>query len=207
MAADPRLLDQLPGSELTFVIDPVDGTWNFAAGLAVFGVILAVIERGETVLGLLYDPVMDDWIIARKGFGTWYDGPKAGSPQRLQVGGNSAVETAHGLVSPFYFPPGKRARVAQQLTEFGRIDSLRCSCHEYRLLAQGKMRFALSGQTKVWDHAAGVLAVHEAGGVSRLIDGGPYGPDIGSGHLVVADDQALLDDVARRFGWLAEDGG
>jgi fructose-1,6-bisphosphatase/inositol monophosphatase family enzyme len=67
--SDPTLLDRLPDAELAFVIDPVDGTWNFAAGLATFGVILAVVEKGETVMGLLYDPVLDDWVVARKGLG------------------------------------------------------------------------------------------------------------------------------------------
>ena len=69
VAEDPAILDRFAEAELAVVIDPVDGTWNFANGLANFGVILAVVEGGRTIFGLLYDPVMDDWITATPGAG------------------------------------------------------------------------------------------------------------------------------------------
>ncbi|HSG35751.1 MAG TPA: inositol monophosphatase family protein, partial [Sphingomonadaceae bacterium] len=53
-------LSDLGASELAVVVDPVDGTWNFANGLAVFGVILAVMEKGRTIWGGIYDPLGDD---------------------------------------------------------------------------------------------------------------------------------------------------
>jgi fructose-1,6-bisphosphatase/inositol monophosphatase family enzyme len=202
VASDPTLLDQLADAELAFVIDPVDGTWNFAAGLAMFGVILAVLERGETVMGLLYDPVMDDWVVAGKGQGAWLGRPGSPAGRRLVLSGAGPVDTATGLVAPFNFDRQARPRLAAQLTEYGRVDGLRCSCHEYRMLVQGRFRFGLSGQTKVWDHAAGVLALREAGGHCRMLDGRPYRPSITSGRLLVADDAALLDDLSDRFSWL-----
>jgi fructose-1,6-bisphosphatase/inositol monophosphatase family enzyme len=206
VAADPALLDRLPGAELAFVIDPIDGTWNFAAGLATFGVILAVVERGRTVFGLLYDPVMDDWVIAQAGRGAWFARPGDLPARRLTLTGAGSPDTATGLVAPFNFATAHRARLAAQLAGFARVDGLRCSCHEYRMLVQGRFRFALSGQTKVWDHAAGVLALTEAGGVGRMLDGRAYAPSVRSGRLLVADTPALLDDLADRLGWL-EDAG
>ena len=77
VSADPTILAGLAEAERAVIIDPVDGTWNFAKGLATFGVVLAVAERGETVFGLLYDPVMDDWVMANRGGGTWYCRPDA----------------------------------------------------------------------------------------------------------------------------------
>ena len=53
------------------VIDPIDGTWNFAHGLGTFGTILAVVEHGQTVWGALYDPLGDDRIEAHLGGGAW----------------------------------------------------------------------------------------------------------------------------------------
>lgn len=199
---DPGLLDRLPGAPLAFVIDPIDGTWNFAAGLSVFGVILAVIERGRTVVGVLYDPVMDDWIAARAGGGAWFE--RAGDDARrpLRIGGAGPADEAKGLVSPFNFPAVDRARLAAQLVGFGRVDALRCSCHEYRMLAQGRVRFCLSGGTKVWDHAAGVLVTTEAGGSVRMLDGRPYAPGLRDGRILAADDAALLRDLSDRFSWL-----
>lgn len=202
VASDPGLLDRLPDAGLAFVIDPVDGTWNFASGLATFGVILAVVENGQTVMGLLYDPVLDDWVLAMKGQGAWFERPGEPKARRLALAGGGAVETATGLVTPFNFERSHRPRLAAQLTEFGRVDGYRCSCHEYRMLVQGRFRFGLSGQTKVWDHAAGALAVEEAGGHGRMLDGRPYAPGVTSGYLLVADDAALLDDLSDRFAWL-----
>lgn len=202
VASDPALLDRLPQAELAFVIDPVDGTWNFAAGLAIFGVILAVVEHGQTVMGLLYDPVLDDWVMARKGHGTWFERPGDPEGRRLVLSGGGPVETATGLVTAFNFAPEQQARLAAQLTAFGRVDGYRCSCHEYRMLVQGRFRFGLSGQTKVWDHAAGVLAIGEAGGHSRMLNGRPYAPSISPGRLLVADDAALLNDLSDQFAWL-----
>jgi fructose-1,6-bisphosphatase/inositol monophosphatase family enzyme len=202
VAADAAALDALPEAKLAFVIDPVDGTWNFAAGLSTFGVILAVMEHGQTVMGLLYDPVLDDWVMARKGQGAWFGRPSEPEARRLALSGGGPIETATGLVTPFNFERHLRARLAAQLTGFSRVDGYRCSCHEYRMLVQGRFRFGLSGNTKVWDHAAGALAMEEAGGHGCMLDGRPYTPCNTSGRFLVADDAALLKTLSDRFAWL-----
>jgi hypothetical protein len=57
-------------ADLAFVIDPVDGTFNFASGVPLFGVMLAVVVKGETVAGIIHDPVGKDWLIGVKGAGS-----------------------------------------------------------------------------------------------------------------------------------------
>lgn len=200
--ADPQSLGRLPGAELAFVIDPIDGTWNFASGLATFGVILAVVARGRTVMGLLYDPLMDDWVVARDGAGAWFERAGDEAPQRLQLAGGGSPSEVKGLVSPFNFAPGVRARLAAQLAGFGRVDSLRCSCHDYRMLALGRVRFCLSGSVKVWDHAAGALVAAEAGSAVGMLDGRPYDPALREGRLLTTDTAELFDTLAERFSWL-----
>lgn len=208
IAADPGLLDRLPVAELAFVIDPIDGTWNYVAGLATFGVILAVVARGQTVLGLLYDPVMDDWVVARAGGGAWFERPGESPPRRLRLTSrHGSLASDEGLISPANFARPVQARLAAQLTQFGRVEGLRCSCHEYRMLVQGAARFGLSGSLNVWDHAAGALAMAEAGGVGCLLEGGGYRPALREGHLLVADSAALLADLTARFSWLARERG
>jgi len=202
--ADPHLLDRLAGAELAFVIDPIDGTWNYASGLALFGVILAVLVHGRTVLGLLYDPLMDDWIVARDGGGAWFERAGDEAPRRLHLAGGGPPSEAKGLVSPFNFAPDVRARLAAQLTGFVRVDALRCSCHEYRMLAQGRVRFCLSGSVKVWDHAAGALVAAEAGGAVGMLDGGLYDPARREGRLLVADTPDLFGALAEGFSWLED---
>ena len=79
--ADPSLLERLGDAELAFVLDPVDGTANFCAGLPLFGVMVAAIRRGEVVAGVIHDPIGDDTAMALRGEGAWTvsaDGGEAG---------------------------------------------------------------------------------------------------------------------------------
>ncbi len=75
----------LADAELAFVVDPVDGTANFAAGLPLFGVMAAAIVRGEVVAAAIHDPVGDDTALALRGEGAWIeapDGQRSGSARR-----------------------------------------------------------------------------------------------------------------------------
>jgi fructose-1,6-bisphosphatase/inositol monophosphatase family enzyme len=70
VADNPALLDGWSKTDrLAFVVDPIDGTFNFASGVASFGVMLAVVKHGETIAGIIHDPVGKDWIMAQKGGG------------------------------------------------------------------------------------------------------------------------------------------
>ena len=73
-AADPTLLDRLADAPLAFVVDPIDGTRNFVAGLPLFGVMAAAIVQGEIVAGVIHDPVCQDSAHALKGQGAWLTG-------------------------------------------------------------------------------------------------------------------------------------
>ena len=70
---NPALLDTIGDHDLAFIVDPVDGTANFAAGLPLFGVICAVVCKGVVAAGVIFDPLGDDWAIAVKGQGAWYE--------------------------------------------------------------------------------------------------------------------------------------
>ncbi|ROU00139.1 inositol monophosphatase family protein [Histidinibacterium lentulum] len=199
VSADASILDRVGGPGRTLVIDPIDGTWNFAHGLAVFGVILAVVEDGETVFGLLYDPVFDDWIAARRSGGAW-----SGAPGRADVPLRSTPapppEVAQGYVPLSLYPPQAREGVARAMATMGRAGTLRCACHEYRQLVSGGSDFMLAAKLNVWDHAAGVLAVTEAGGHAALAGGAAYAPDLRRGHLISAADADLWQALDARFG-------
>ncbi len=199
VAADPSIVAGIDAADCAVIIDPVDGTWNFAKGLATFGVILAVAEKGETVFGLLYDPVMDDWVMARRGGGAWYCRPDAPA-RRLQIEGDAPQDQAVGFVPLFLFPYETRMRLAGAIPGFRRVWSVRCSCHEYRLMAQGHADFCLSGSLNPWDHAAGALAVEEAGGAVGLLDGGAYRAGMfEGGYLVTARSAATLARIQETF--------
>ncbi len=167
---DPAVLDRLTAGGRAVIIDPVDGTWNFASGLAAFGVILAVVEDGQTIFGLLYDPVIDDWVMARRGGGAWFGRPGEAAT-RLPAPPARAQTEAHAFVPLFLYPQADRPRIAAQFPDWGRATSLRCSCHEYRTLAFGHADVIVAPNPKPWDHAAGVLIIEELGG--RAFTDGP----------------------------------
>ena len=195
---NPALLAQMAEAPLSVIVDPVDGTWNFAKGLATFGVILAVAVHGHAVFGLLYDPVMDDWIWARRGGGTWYEDAH-GAKKRLNMEGDGDGGLT-GFVPLFNFPEPTRLRLAGTLPGIRRIWLVRCSCHEYRTLALGGADFCLSSALKPWDHAAGALAIEEAGGAVGLLDGRDYRASITSGSaLLSARSPSMLDALRRSF--------
>jgi fructose-1,6-bisphosphatase/inositol monophosphatase family enzyme len=202
VAADPSILDKMSDADWAVIIDPVDGTWNFANGLAQFGVILAVTYKGETCFGLLYDPVIDDWIMASRGEGAWFCRPDA-APVRLQTSGSKQYSELEGMLPLFIFPQEQRERLAAQMAaQFGRLDCLKCSCHEYRMLAQGRADFILSPKKNPWDHAAGVLITQEAGGDAVCLDGRPYKPTDHSGPFLVAHNKQSLEALRKELAWL-----
>jgi fructose-1,6-bisphosphatase/inositol monophosphatase family enzyme len=205
VAEDESLLDRIGTAETCVIIDPVDGTWNFAKGLAVFGVLLAVTHRGETVFGLLYDPLVDDWVLARKGGGTWFC-TASGRRERLQIGPVDGSTEFAGYSSPWLLPEHKRERYQLELLRQGRVVDLRCACHVYRMMCFGNGRFSIDLKLMPWDHAAGVLAVQEAGGAIGLLDGRDYNPTIREGYMAAARDAESLADLRRQFGWIGDHG-
>jgi fructose-1,6-bisphosphatase/inositol monophosphatase family enzyme len=202
IAADPPLRDAIGGADLCVILDPVDGTWNFAHGLAMFGVILAVTRRGVPVFGVIYDPLLDDWLVTRPGS---CEMAGRGDPRAVRVSDETRIERMTGYVPVGLFKRPLRGAVLEQFPPFSRVTSLRCAAHEYRLLAQGAAEFALSGPVhNPWDHAAGALAVQAAGGVVRFIDGAPYEAGRRRGVILAANTQAVWDDIAARFAFLKE---
>ena len=63
VAADPALLGKLADAEFAIIVDPVDGTFNFASGIPAFGVMASVVWKGETVAGVIYDPIVTHRVI------------------------------------------------------------------------------------------------------------------------------------------------
>ena len=203
-AADPALRGKLAEAELAFILDPVDGTWNFVKGLAMFGVIVSVTRFGTPVFGLLYDPVMDDFITAEE------DGPAqmtraTGRARPVSVSHGGEVDALSGYMHYFLMDRAVQEQLAPLMPLFGRVGSLRCSCHEYRMLAQGHTDFLLSATLNPWDHAAGVLIVQRAGGVARMLDGRDYNAGIDTGYLLAASNEASWQKLAELFSMLVDD--
>ncbi|WP_371156642.1 inositol monophosphatase [Jannaschia sp. 2305UL9-9] len=197
VSADRSLLDRVGTGRVT-IIDPIDGTWNFAHGVANYGVIVAVVEDGVTEWGLLYDPSFDDWIEAHRGQGAFYH--RNGAARRLHVSQQDApLSDLRGNVGHYMFPPECHQGLAGTDHLFRRANSMGASLHEYRMQATGGTDFCLNGKLNVWDHAAGVLILQEAGGVARLLDGQEYRPTMTEGYLLSARSEAMWQTLAQTF--------
>lgn len=186
---NPALLDDWSRTDRrAFVVDPIDGTFNFASGVASFGVMLAVVEQGETVAGIIHDPVGKDWIMAVKG---------AGAVLRRNDGRESALRVAAppGTISSMigsaawqYMPEPDRSVIAGNQAQCLGSVAYRCAAQEYRLLAGGHIHFALYNKLMPWDHLAGSLITQEAGGHVRRFDGSMYAPAHLDGGVLAATD-------------------
>ena len=194
-------LDDIAGAELALIIDPVDGTWNFAHGLNQFGVILAATSFGETIFGLLYDPLADDWIVARHGEGAWFGRPD-GTERQLQVSDTDRFDEMVGSTSIRLFAKAQQYQLSATFPDFQRMMAFGCACHEYRTMAFGFVDFMLTGKLMPWDHAAGLMIHAEAGGYSALLDGTLYQPTIHQGTVLAASSRAHWEQLREKFSFL-----
>lgn len=188
VAADPALLARLGEADLAVVVDPVDGTFNFANGVPLFGVMMSVVKGGETVAGLILDPFAGDCHIAEKGAGA-FAVDLDGNRTRLSVGAALPLEDMLGCASTSYFYGEARSSLLTNLARVRSFFSYRCAAHEYRLMAKQGMQFALYNKLMPWDHLAGSLIITEAGGYAARFDGSAYAPSHTEGGLLVANDR------------------
>lgn len=189
---DPSLLATIATADLAFIIDPLDGTKNFASGLPLFGVMAAVTVAGEVVAVAIHDPVRADTAFAMKGGGAWMESA-AGERTVLQVAPPVPVGQMECVVGTNFLPEPLRTEVNSRLSRLGMSTWLRCAAHEYRLAAAGHVHALFYNRLMPWDHAAGWLLHREAGGYAGHFDGSGYLASHTTGGLVCASDQRSFD--------------
>ncbi|CAA7621804.1 inositol monophosphatase [Magnetospirillum sp. SS-4] len=168
--AAPDLLDRLEGLGTVWVIDPVDGTANFAKGNPRFAVIIALVIDGVTRAGWIHDPITDRMVTAEAGQGAWME------DRRLSVLPDGPLDSLRGSVK-------RSGRLSSLVAQVGRRGS---AAHDYLDLVTGVLHFAHFKKLMPWDHAAGVLIHAEAGGFGRLMTDMPYQPVFCRAGLLLA---------------------
>ncbi|MEZ5669243.1 MAG: inositol monophosphatase [Alphaproteobacteria bacterium] len=193
-AADGSVLAHLSDDRPVWVIDPVDGTHNFAHGDPTFALILALVEGGATRRGWIYLPIDREMAIAEQGGGAWIDG------SRMAVDQPERLDALVGGVTYSLFAPMPRETVKARCAAFRQCRNLRCAGREYVDMSRGRRHFSFMKNLKPWDHAAGVLMHREAGGyAARAADETPYrlvDPGIG---LLVAPNRDLWHRIRDHF--------
>jgi fructose-1,6-bisphosphatase/inositol monophosphatase family enzyme len=186
----------LAGDAPVWVIDPVDGTANFARGQPAFAVIVALIDRAAVRAGWIYDPLVDTMVTAEAGGGAWCAGRRLATAAEVPPQEISGAAYGRTKAGP---------RAAQALAASGRVGSVRnrgCSGLEYLDVALGVAHYSLHSRSLPWDHAAGMLITAEAGGVAGFLDGSRYDPRIVDRPVLAAASVAGWDIVRELVGEL-----
>jgi fructose-1,6-bisphosphatase/inositol monophosphatase family enzyme len=191
VAADPSLMDRVADDGPVWVVDPLDGTANFAAGREPFAVMIALLRGGETCASWILDLSNDSLATAELGSGAYVDGV------RVTSGVDSPPLSAlRGVVATRYLPEPMRKAVLSNQAAIGEVlPGWGCAAREYPDVINGTQHFALFWRTLPWDHAAGVLFAHEAGAVARRLDGQPYHPADARPGLLVARNDAVWHQI------------
>lgn len=196
VAVDPALLDALADADLAVVVDPIDGTANYAAGLPLFAVMASVVSKGETIAGIIYDPMGDDWMMAEKGSGAWLRRPN-GEAVRMQIAQPLPLAEMVGCASVAFMPAEARPQVLANFAKVRIVSNYRVAGHEYRTFVSGHAQFLCYNKLMPWDHLAGTLMAQEAGGYAARLDGSAYLPHHVDGGLIIATDKDSWQTLRR----------
>lgn len=165
-------IKSLADDVLSWVIDPIDGTGNFAAGYPLSAVILSLVRKDEILAGWIHDPYSDRTFVGSLGGGAWFGG------RRLSVHTPTENRLLNGAVYGRMFrrSQGFQATWSRGRGRMGGIFNARCVGHEHMSRLAGLSHFGVYSKLYPWDHAAGFLLHSEAGGVGKLITGETYRP-------------------------------
>jgi myo-inositol-1(or 4)-monophosphatase len=185
------------GAEWRWVVDPLDGTTNYAHGYPRFCVSIGLEHRGERHLGVVYDPLLDELFRAERGGGAWL------GERRLAVSSTSSIGEAL-LATGFAYDVRRSAD--DNVAEFARMlkaaRALRrdgSAALDLCYVAAGRFDGYWELKLHAWDVAAGLLIVEEAGGRCSDARGGPAprsGAEIVASNGLVHD--AMLEHLDRR---------
>lgn len=181
----PDLVAALPDAALAWVIDPIDGTRNFAHGSPNFAVMVAEVRHGVTQRGWIWQPVYERMYVGELGRGVTCNAVplhRDSEPHQDLVGG------------------GFGGRLSVSGPGFTIREPIHCCGVEYPKLLKGQRDFLLYRSMHPWDHLAGVLMLRELGGDAMGLDGARYQPGMtGQHHLLAAATPAILDKARRHI--------
>ncbi len=191
VSEDPHILSALSGSAPAWLIDPIDGTKNFAKGDPRFGVMLALVEQGVTRASWMGVPAAGTGafvVAALHGEGTYINDIRSVPP----IHSNPPRGTVHTRMAP----PEIAGVVIDRLRgRYVPIESTGSAATEYSGIILGEKDFVIYYRLLPWDHAPGALAITEAGGAAIHLSGEPYSPLSPNQITIFAASRALAETV------------
>ena len=165
-----------PTNESLWVLDPIDGTTSFAAGLPIFGTLIAYLEKGEPQVGVIHFPAMGETVYAAKGSGCWIHIRGEASPQQVRASRTSDISDAFisaGGTKPSDIDPpatGNCCKLSSLILKPRKFRFI-SDCVQHALVAQGRIDAAIDPEMNPWDIAALIPCVEEAGGIVSDLSG------------------------------------
>lgn len=160
------------GDEFLWIIDPLDGTHNYIKGLDIFGTSIGLCAKGRPVLGVICLPMTNELFYARKGGGAFLNGEKISVSDRPLKDATMFFDSSISRV-----PERNLAALERLHSKVFNIRMLGSTVAGLCHIAAGRAELEVEFCDVVWDFAAGLLIVEEAGGAATELDGGLWGPD------------------------------
>lgn len=172
----------------TWILDPIDGTCNFARGIEIYGVQAALCDNGIPVASVLYLPRTGEEFYAVLGGGAYLNG------KRIHVDTSALLQNTIVDLGDFSHRFESLAAAQLRLVEairkrVGKIKILGSACADFCLLAAGRTNAYVIMTDNLWDLVPGALLAREAGAVVSSLDGGEY--KYGDRGIVAASTEAL----------------
>lgn len=179
------------GAERIFIIDPIDGTRSFIAGLPTWGVLLGLLVRGLPAFGMMAQPFTGERYFG-DGAGAWYSGP--GGPRPLRVRACDRLEeSVLFTTSPSLFADSER-EAYQRVENDVRLARYGADCYAYCMVAAGTVDVVVESGLQPYDILPLIPIIEGAGGNVTNWEGGPVHD---GGRVVATGDARLHDRVLR----------
>lgn len=170
--SDPSIIGRIDDDRPLWIIDPLDGTNNFTRGSPLFAVMVALVVKDQSLLGVIHMPVRAATAVAERGSGAFLSG------RRIHTAAPRPVTGMRASIHTHYLPKDVKEPVTAASMGFASNEQIYCAGQVYAGLAEGALDGALFWRTKPWDHAMGALILEEAGGQVGFADETPYSPSL-----------------------------
>ncbi len=164
--------EMVQDSEYKWIIDPIDGTVNFAQGIPICGVSIGLEKNGELIMGTVYNPFMNEFYFAEKDNGAFLNGEPIHVTKKSDLNiACIATGFPYNYVESDNDPVTSMAKFVKNGISVRRLGS---AALDLCWVAAGRLDAYYEHAIQPWDAAAGVLMVQEAGGIVTDLYGNPY---------------------------------
>ena len=183
-------------SNLTWVIDPIDGTKAFISGMPTWGVLLSVVSSGQAILGVIYQPFSGEIFVGGFGDAFLTSSFRVNVNKPIKVRKCESLEKAIVATSYPKSPVKNRQKNLETVLENSRLDRYGLDCYAYALLAHGQLDAVVEFGLEEYDIRAPEALILSAGGIITNLDGS-Y--PLSGGDVVASGDERVHQQLLKMF--------